>query len=115
MPSVLISDKGRELPASGAALGFMLEYPKPDFDIVGYAVRNCGWLHLRSSRRLLRIRLRPQGFSRAAYTAAVALMLEAEKGTRFVFDHEDGQLGTDVLLNLNDAIAHLEDLMSFAG
>jgi hypothetical protein len=111
---VLISDKGDELPASAGALSYLLDYPAPDFDIVSYAVRNCGWLHLRESRQLFRIRLRPEAFTRAAFDRAVERMVMAPKGTRFVFDHEERVPATDVLLNLNDAVAHLEDLMRFA-
>src|SRR5689334_8880326 len=115
MASVLISEKGHELPASNGILACLLGYPAPDFDIVAYAVRNCGWLHLRWTGRMLRIRMRPQTFTRAAFNRAVVHMVAAARGTCFVFDHEEPEHATDVLMNVNDAVAHLEDLMSFAG
>jgi hypothetical protein len=115
MGSVLISDTGRELPPAARLVGLLLSYPAADFDIIAYAVRNCGWLHLRWERQTLRIRLRPQNFSRAAYRTAVEHMVAAPRGTRFVFEQEGETLPIGVLSNVNDAVAHLEDMMSFAG
>jgi hypothetical protein len=111
----MIDEAGRAIDAGAAALERALSYPEPDFDLRGYAVRNLGWLHVGWGRDVLRIGVRPLAVTRAAFERAATLMIAAPRGTRFVFEHCAEAAATDVLVNLNDALARLEDLTSFAG
>jgi hypothetical protein len=112
-----VDPEGNVLPAHIYLLARKLGYRQPDFDLRGYAIRNLGWIWIRRRPGLMRIALRPLGFSRATFEAAMRLMIEEDEDSRFrfVFDRHDDSQMIDVLSNANDAIAHFEDLMSFAG
>jgi hypothetical protein len=115
MYDYLVDPEGQVLPAYTYLLARAVGYRSPEFDLRGYAIRNLGWIRVRRRRGLFRIGLRPMGFGRATFEAAMRLMLEEDAGLRYVFDRSDDSHTIDVLTNVNDAIAHFEDLMSFAG
>jgi hypothetical protein len=116
MYDYFVDPEGQVLPAHIYLLARKVGYRRPDFDLRGYAIRNLGWIWVRRRAGLMRIALRPLGFGRATFEAAMRLMIEEEEsGCRFVFDRFDDSHTIDVLSNANDAIAHFEDLMSFAG
>jgi hypothetical protein len=114
MDDLMVNTEGELCGSDPFSLMRALDYPHADIDLRLYAVRNLGWIRIRMKPGLIRLHLRPLSFTRATYETAVALMAEEKKPT-FVFDREEAMPVTDVLRNFNDAVAHLEDLMSFAG
>jgi hypothetical protein len=114
MDDVMVNDEGELCPSDPFSLMQALDYPHADVDLRLYAIRNLGWIRIRTRPGLIRLHLRPMAFTRAAYETAVSLMTE-ERRPIFVFDREEAMPVSDVLRNFNDAVAHLEDLMSFAG
>jgi hypothetical protein len=114
MYDVMVSGEGELYGSDPFSLMQALEYPHAGIDLRLYAIRNLGWIRIQTRPTLIRLQLRPMAFTRAAYETAVRLMTDEEKAT-FVFDREEAMPVTDVVRNFNDAVAHLEDLMSFAG
>jgi len=114
MYDLMVSTEGELCGSDPFSLMRALDYPHPDIDLRLYAIRNFGWMRIRTRPGLFRVQLRPMAFTRAAYEAAVGLMTDEEDAT-FVFDREEAVPVIDVIRNFNDAVAHLEDLMSFAG
>jgi hypothetical protein len=114
MYDLMVSAEGELCGSDPFSLMRALDYPHPDSDLRLYAIRNFGWMRIRTKPGLVRLQLRPMAFTRAAYEAAIRLMTDEERAI-FVFDREEAMPVTDVVRNFNDAAAHLEDLMSFAG
>jgi hypothetical protein len=110
MYDVIVDDNGRVCPVGSLQFYRLFDYPGPDFNLLDYAVRNLGCIHVRRMRGATRIRLRAQRFNHLAFEAVAALMLEWNGG-RHVFDHGLDAPFMEIVANLNDALAHLEQLM----
>jgi len=114
MYDLMVSAEGELHGSDPFSLMRALDYPHADVDLRLYAIRNLGWMRVRTKPGLFRVQLRPLSFSRQAFEAMIRLMADEDE-TTFVFDREDEMPVTDVVRNFNDAVAHLEDLLSFAG
>ncbi len=83
-------------------------YPHPDFDLADYAVRNFGCVRLRNHGAALRLHLAPETISERTFGSTVRMMVNHPRD-RYAF--EIGALGScvEIVSNLNDSIARLED------
>jgi hypothetical protein len=87
-----------------------LGYPAPDFDLVGYAIRNLDFIALRWRGGTARLRLAPRPVSHDAFAAAVRLLVDAP-AERYLFEIGADASYIELVANLNDAIARLEDFV----
>lgn len=84
--------------------------PSPDFDLAGYAVRNFGCIHMRLQGDTARFRIQPGAISVKAFAQAVKMMVD-EPCDRYIFDGAMPAPHLEMVRNLNDAVARLEDFV----
>jgi hypothetical protein len=87
--------------------------PAPDFDLAGYAVRNFGCIHMRVQGDAVRFRIQPGAISRKAFFQAVRMMVDDPRD-RYIFDGATPAPHLELVRNLNDAVARLEDFVEGA-
>jgi len=68
---VVIDDRGETWGDEPRALATRLGYREPDFDVVGYAVRNLGFIHIANREGGTRVALRASRYSLLTLTSAL--------------------------------------------
>jgi hypothetical protein len=106
---VFVSDTGQLLDVRPGELQWVLKYPKVDFNLSSYAIRNLGFVWFKPEANGARLKLRADLFSRACFERVVRLVVE-HRLQRLIIEHEDGGQPIEILTNVNDIIARLDFL-----
>lgn len=106
---VFVSDTGQLLDARPSELWSYLDYPKADFNLSDYAIRNLGFVLFKLNTNGAHLKLRADLFTTACFEQVVRLMLE-HRIARLVIEHEAEGEPIEVLHNINDIIARLDFL-----
>jgi hypothetical protein len=96
--------------AGSSELQKHLGYPSPDFDLIGYAIRNLGFILVSCFRNAMRIRANLGSVARRTVASAIELTMAGDYD-RFAFEVGVVAPSVEIIGNLNDAIARLEDLL----
>jgi hypothetical protein len=107
MVQYVIDNEGRVWTAGSRELHRHFGYPQPDFDLVDYAVRNFGCIHVRMHGTAMRIRLSPGAIGQKAVAATARMMID-DPCDRYVFEFGMTSPYLEIVSNLNDALARLE-------
>jgi hypothetical protein len=106
---VFVSDTGQLLDVRPSELQWVLDYPKVDFNLSSYAIRNLGFVWFKPEANGARLKLRADLFSKACFERVVRLVVE-HRLQRLIIEHEDEGEPIEVLQNINDIIARLDFL-----
>ncbi|GGF23254.1 hypothetical protein GCM10011611_31700 [Aliidongia dinghuensis] len=106
---VFVSDTGQILDARPGELRWHLDYPRADFDLSAYAIRNLGFVWFKLETNGARLKLRADLFTTACFERVVRLVFE-HRIERLVIEHEAEGEPAEVLHNINDIIARLDFL-----
>jgi hypothetical protein len=106
---MFVSDTGELLDARPGELRWVLNYPRADFNLSEYAIRNLGFVWFKPESNGARLKLRADLFTRACYERVVRLVLE-HRIAHLVIEHETEGEPAEVLHNINDIIARLDFL-----
>jgi hypothetical protein len=106
---VFVSDTGQLLDVRPSELRWVLDYPKADFNVPGYAIRNLGFVWFKPEGNGARLKLRSDLFTKPCFERVVRLVLE-HRIERLIIEHDSEGEPVEVLHNTNDIIARLDFL-----
>lgn len=107
---ILIDEKGRGWPDNSWDLARRIGYQDPRRDIAGYAVEECGFIHIRPQDGAVRVAVRERCFGLTAFTGAM-LVLGRMKPSRILLRVLAGRTPTfHVFMDLHDFCTHVEPL-----
>jgi hypothetical protein len=108
---IVIDENGESWPAWSPTYASAVGYPKPDFDLVRYAVHNLGHVRVVNTRDSARIYFRPDGLS--PVTLAGVFLAVFERAPRRIVLSWDGPEGwsNQVFGEIPLAFSRMEDLV----
>jgi hypothetical protein len=111
---ILIDDGGQCWETGSHQLYANLKCDRRDFDLANYAIRNLGFVRVRSLGPNLRITLRPDFLTRPAFET-LAWKMSVRERTRFVVEVADEHGHLEMIPDLEDAVARIADLAAGGG